>query len=133
MTLVPQNLLYSKEHEWLRVDDSQKALCTIGITDYAQAKLGDIVVVELPKVGSRVEFMKPAANIESFKAVSEVYSPITGEVVEVNQKVVQDPGVVNRDPYGEGWLFKVRATKLEEETRLLLDANAYQKLIGEMS
>lgn len=126
MSTVPEGLLYSKEHEWVRVEGE---VCTVGITDYAQSKLGDVVVVDLPKVGSKVEFMKPACSIESFKAVTDVYSPLTGVVVEVNTKIAEDPGLVNRDPYGAGWLFKIRPERLSEETRLLLKPEEYRKMI----
>lgn len=126
MSAVPEGMLYSKEHEWVRVEGE---VCTVGITDYAQSKLGDVVVVDLPKVGAKLEFMKPACSIESFKAVSDVYSPLSGVVVEVNQKLAEDPGLVNRDPYGKGWLFKLKPERLKEEAKLLLKPEEYRRLI----
>lgn len=126
MTKILEGLLYTKEHEWVRVEGE---VCTVGITDYAQSKLGDVVVVDLPKIGAKLEFMKPACTIESYKAVSDVYSPLTGVVVDANQKLAQDPGLVNRDPYGEGWLFKIKPEKLSEEARLLLKPEEYRRLV----
>jgi len=126
MTIVLEGLLYSKEHEWVKVE---RDVCTVGITDYAQSKLGDVVVIDLPKVGAKLEFMKPACTIESFKAVSDVYSPLSGVVVEVNTQLASDPGVLNRDPYGKGWLFKLKPDKLEEEVKLLLKPEDYRRLI----
>lgn len=127
MSKIPDTLFYSKEHEWLRVEE--KGLCTVGITDYAQSKLGDVVTVDLPKPGSRVEFMKSAANIESFKAVSEVYSPVSGEVVEVNSGLSEDPGAVNRDPYGAGWLFRVKPSSLDKELAQLMKPEEYRRFV----
>ncbi|PSO06188.1 glycine cleavage system protein H [Candidatus Marsarchaeota G2 archaeon BE_D] len=130
MSAIPEGILYSKEHEWVRVE---QGICTVGITDYAQSKLGDVVVVDLPKVGARLEYMKPACSIESFKAVSDVYSPLSGTVVEVNPEVSKDPGVVNRDPYGKGWLFKLKPERFEEEVKLLLKPEEYRRLIEGLS
>lgn len=121
----PENLLYSKEHEWVLIDGEA---ATVGITDYAQNSLGDIVYVELPKVGSRLEQFGNAGVVESVKAVSDLFTPISGEVVEVNESLSDDPAAVNRDPYGAGWLFKVR-TGDPTETSNLLDAAAYEKLV----
>jgi glycine cleavage system H protein len=133
MTVVPKDLLYTKEHEWVKVDQgADETVCVVGITDYAQAKLGDIVVVDLPKTGSQVEYMKAAASIESFKAVSDVYAPLSGAVVEVNAELSADPGLVNREPYGKGWLFKIKPSKFEEEKRLLVGPEDYEKFVGEM-
>jgi glycine cleavage system H protein len=119
----PENLLYSKEHEWVMLDGNT---ATIGVTDYAQSSLGDIVYVELPKVGLKVEQFGSAGVIESVKAVSDLYSPISGEVVEVNAGLDADPAAVNKSPYGEGWLFKVRVTDASE-TANLLSAADYEK------
>lgn len=102
----------------------------MGITDYAQSKLGDIVVIDLPKPGDRVEQMKSAAVIESFKAVSEIYSPVTGTVVEVNSSLKEDPGLVNRDPYGAGWIFKAKPDSIDRDRGQLLDAPDYQNFVG---
>ena len=120
----PEHLLYSKEHEWVEVDGDT---ATIGITDYAQNSLGDIVYVELPKVGGTVEQFGNAGVIESVKAVSDLYSPISGEVLEVNSALEADPAAVNRAPYDEGWLFKVRLADAGE-TANLLGAADYEKL-----
>ncbi|HKU81646.1 MAG TPA: glycine cleavage system protein GcvH [Candidatus Tumulicola sp.] len=120
----PEDLLYSKEHEWVKIDGDT---ATVGITDYAQNSLGDIVYVELPKIGSRVEQFGNAGVVESVKAVSDLFTPISGEVVEVNGALADDPAAVNRDPYGAGWLFKLR-TSDAGETSKLLDAGAYEKL-----
>jgi glycine cleavage system H protein len=119
----PENLLYSKEHEWVLLDGDT---ATIGVTDYAQSSLGDIVYVELPKVGLKVGQFGSAGVIESVKAVSDLYSPISGEVVEVNAGLDADPAAVNKSPYGEGWLFKVRVTDASE-TANLLSAADYEK------
>lgn len=112
----PENLLYSKEHEWLKIDGD---VATIGVTDYAQDSLGDIVYVELPKIGSSVAQFGNAGVIESVKAVSDLYSPISGEVVEVNAALESDPAAVNKAPYDDGWLFKVRLSDAGETANLL--------------
>jgi glycine cleavage system H protein len=101
----PEDLLYTKEHEWIRIAEGAG---TIGITDYAQEELGDVVFVEFPQVGSKVEAGKPLGTIESVKAVSEVFSPVSGEVLEVNSALDTAPETVNKDPYGKGWLVRVR-------------------------
>ena len=117
---------YTKEHEWVRVDGDE---AVTGITDYAQEQLGDIVYVELPEIGRRVERGKEAAVVESVKAASDVFAPLSGEVTAVNAALADDPGRVNRDPLGEGWFFKFRiasAAELDE----LLDEAAYQALVA---
>ena len=118
----PDHLLYSKEHEWVRIDGD---VATIGITEYAQHSLGDIVYVELPKVGANVEQFGNAGVIESVKAVSDLYAPISGEVVETNAALDADPAAVNKAPYGDGWLFKVRVSDVGETANLLAPA-AYE-------
>jgi len=125
--LIPEDLKYSKEHEWVKVDGDK---VVVGITDYAQSELGDIVFIELPSVGSKIEFMKPFGTIEAVKAVSDLFSPVTGEVCEINSSLEEDAGIVNSDPYGDGWIIKV---KLEDETELdkLMDAAGYKELIGQ--
>ena len=124
--LVPEDLKYAETHEWVRVD---KTIGTIGITDHAQAELTDIVFVELPKVGAKVTAKEQAAVVESVKAASDIYSPVSGEVTEVNSKLESEPALVNTAPYSEGWLFKVQ---LEEGADLseLKDATAYRTQIG---
>ena len=120
----PANLLYSKEHEWVKIDGD---VATIGITDYAQNSLGDIVFVELPKVGAKIEQFGNVGVIESVKAVSDLFTPIGGEIVEVNGVLDNDPAAVNKDPYGEGWLMKVRVSNASE-TGNLLSAADYEKI-----
>lgn len=120
----PEDLLYSKEHEWVKVDGD---VATIGVTDYAQSSLGDIVYVELPKVGSAIRQFSNVGVIESVKAVSDLFTPMSGEVVEVNAGLEGDPAAVNRDPYGSGWLMKVRLTD-PGETQNLLGAADYDAI-----
>ncbi|MBV8149849.1 MAG: glycine cleavage system protein GcvH [Candidatus Eremiobacteraeota bacterium] len=124
---VPEQLLYSKEHEWVRMDGDT---AIVGITDYAQNSLGDIVYVELPKVGTRVEQFGNVGIIESVKAVSDLFTPISGEIVEVNAKLDTDPAVVNKDPYGEGWLLRLRPGN-SGDTRNLLSAAEYEKIAAD--
>jgi glycine cleavage system H protein len=125
--LIPDDLKYSKEHEWVKVNGDT---ATVGITDYAQGELGDIVFIELPGVGSKVEYMKPFGTIEAVKAVSDLFSPITGEVVEANKSLEDDAGIVNSDPYGDGWIIKVKI-KDKSELDKLLDSGGYAGLIGQ--
>jgi glycine cleavage system H protein len=101
----PANLLYTKEHEWVKIDGD---IATVGITDYAQNSLGDIVYVELPRVGASVVEHASVGVVESVKAVSELFNPVTGEVLEVNPLLESDPSAVNRDAFGEGWMYKVK-------------------------
>ena len=105
MAEIPQDLLYTRNHEWARIEGDT---ATVGITDHAQEELGDVVFVELPQVGSSVEAGEPFGTIESVKAVSDLYSPVSGEVVDVNNTLEESPEKVNEDPYGEGWLIRVR-------------------------
>lgn len=120
----PTNLNYTKEHEWVAIDGD---VATIGITAYAAEKLGDVVFVDLPKVGESTTYMKICGEIESTKSVGELYAPLDGEVVEVNSTVIDAPETVNTDPFGAGWLIKVRFTSLPE----LLTAQQYDALTGE--
>lgn len=119
-----EDLLYSKEHEWLKIEGES---ATVGITDYAQNSLGDIVYVELPNVGRAIAQFSDVGVIESVKAVSDLFTPIGGEVIEINTALDADPAAVNRDPYGVGWLFKVKLTNPSEASNLL-DAAAYEKI-----
>jgi glycine cleavage system H protein len=121
----PADLHYTKEHEWLKVDGD---VATIGITAYAADKLGDVVFVDLPKVGARTTYMKICGEIESTKSVGELYSPVDGEVVEINSAVVGSPELVNQDAFGGGWLIKVRFDALPAD---LLSAADYDALTGE--
>jgi len=123
---VPEHLQYSETHEWLRLDGET---ATVGITDHAQAELTDIVYVELPKVGTNLAAGQTAAVVESVKAASDIYSPIGGAVVEVNTALEGDPGLVNRDPYGEGWLYRLRI-EAGEQIETLKEAAQYRELIS---
>ena len=123
----PDGLLYSKEHEWVRIDGDS---ATIGVTEYAQNALGDIVYVELPKVGSTIEQFGNVGVIESVKAVSDLFTPMSGEVTEVNGALENDPAAVNREPYGAGWLLKVRLSN-PDETKSLLSPHEYEKIAAE--
>lgn len=120
----PEDLLFSKEHEWVKMEGDT---ATIGITDYAQSSLGDIVYVELPKVGATIEQFGNVGVVESVKAVSDLFTPISGEVVEINAALDADPAAVNREPYGAGWLMKVRVSN-PDETKSLLNAADYEKI-----
>jgi len=123
---VPDELKYAKSHEWVRVSDH---IATVGITDYAQQELTDVVFVELPVVGRKLKAGEGCAVVESVKTASDIYTPVSGEVLEANQAVVDNPELVNTDPYGAGWFYKI---KLAQETELgsLLGAADYRKLIG---
>ncbi len=123
--MYPQELLYTKEHEWIRVDEG---IGTIGITDYAQKELGDIVYVELSKPGDHVDANESFGTVESVKAVSEIYSPVSGEVVAVNTKLQNHPEMVNTDPHGEAWLVQVRLSD-REEIEKLMSAEEYEAYI----
>ena len=123
--VIPPYLRYTKEHEWLRLQDG---IATVGITDYAQDQLGDIVFVELPPPGKQLTQLAVFGEIESVKAVSELYSPVSGEVVESNAALAGKPELVNDSPYGEGWIIKVRLTA-ESEIDELLTADQYSELI----
>jgi glycine cleavage system H protein len=125
----PEDLLYHPEHDWARIDAEDPALATLGITWYAQDSLGEVVFFEPPSVGSSVSKDKPYAEVESVKAVSDVVAPLSGEVVEVNDALSEDPQTINEDPYGEGWLVKVRLSDPSERDALL-DASAYTATLG---
>jgi len=124
MSNVPANLKYTDQHEWLKLDGD---IATVGITDYAQGALGDLVFVELPAKGRQVKTGESFVVVESVKAASEVYAPISGEVVEVNEALTKSPELINSAPYDGGWICKIRATDKGELAKLL-DAGAYQKL-----
>jgi len=125
---VPENMRYTSEHEYLRPAD-EAGVVVVGITDYAQGELGDIVFVNLPKPGDKLGAHDSFGTIEAVKAVSELYSPVAGEVVEVNAALDADPAVVNRDPYGEGWMIKLRVDS-QADVDALMDPAAYRKHIG---
>jgi glycine cleavage system H protein len=126
MVTVPADLRYTKEHEWARREGDQ---ARVGITAYAQEQLGDVVFVELPKVGARVSAMKTFGVVESVKAVSDLYAPLTGEVTAVNESLAKRPEAVNGDPYGEGWMIVIALANPAEYDGLL-DATAYEKIIA---
>ena len=123
----PAGLLYSKEHEWVKLDGDT---ATVGITDYAQHSLGDIVYVELPRVGATLEQFGNIGVVESVKAVSDIYTPIGGEVLEVNSALEGDPALLNRAPFGEGWLFKLKVSD-QTEAENLLSPESYDELTVE--
>ncbi|MEP0821973.1 MAG: glycine cleavage system protein GcvH [Ignavibacterium sp.] len=123
---LPENLHYTKEHEWIRIEGETGV---VGITDYAQGELGDIVFVELPAKGTKLIQGKPFGTIEAVKAVSELFAPLSGEVLEVNKAVQETPEIVNKEPYGSGWMIKVRIGN-QDEVKGLLTAEAYAKLIA---
>lgn len=123
---VPSHLWYALSHEWLDVKDS---IGTVGITDHAQSELSDVVFVQLPEIGKKVAAKETIAVVESVKAASDIYSPVGGEVVEVNKSLEGDPALVNSDPYGKGWIFKLKLSS-PEETASLLKSEVYQQNIG---
>ena len=125
--MYPTELRYSKEHEWAKVEGNR---VRVGITQFAADRLSDVVYVELPKVGSQVAFMQPFGVVESVKAVSDLYAPVSGKVSEINEALAQKPEVINTDPYGQAWMIVVEPTDLGELGRLL-DAGAYAALVGE--
>ena len=128
MANVPADLLYTKEHEYLR--RNADGTVTVGITDYAQGELGDVVYVDLPKLGTKFTRMDVFGTIEAVKAVSELFSPVSGEVVEINEALEKDPALINKDPYGEGWMIKLRL-KSPKELNELLSSTDYAGHIGE--
>lgn len=130
MANTPQDLLYNTSHEWIRIDGDQ---VIIGISDYAQISLGDVVFIELPDVGRTLSKGEPFGVVESVKAASDVYAPIGGEVIEINEALLDTPETVNEDPYGEGWMIKLRASDLEAERGGLLDAAAYEAHVEDES
>jgi glycine cleavage system H protein len=125
----PEDLLYHPEHDWARIDADDPQLATLGITWYAQDSLGEVVFFDLPPVGTSVSKDKPYAEVESVKAVSDVIAPLSGEIVEVNDALTDSPQAINEDPYGAGWLVKVRLSDASERDALL-DASAYAATLG---
>lgn len=123
----PAGLLFSKDHEWVKLDGD---VATIGISDYAQSSLGDIVYVELPRLGATLTQFASIGVVESVKAVSDIYTPLGGEVLEINPAIEADPSLVNREPFGEGWFYKLKLGDDAEKTNLL-SPDAYDKLIAE--
>jgi glycine cleavage system H protein len=125
--MVPKELKYTEEHEWARVEDD---IVTVGLTDYAQKELGDIVFVELPNEGETLVQSEPFGTVEAVKAVSEIFAPVSGEVVKVNDALDDTPQLINQDPYEEGWMVKVRLSD-PNELEHLMDADQYKELIGD--
>lgn len=123
---IPEEFKYTEEHEWILIEGD---IATVGITDFAQDALGDVVFVELPEVGTAVEIGKPFGVVESVKAVSDVYAPLSGEVVEVNEELPDAPEVINTSPYEDGWMIKIRVA-MPEQVDSLLDADAYQEFLA---
>ena len=126
---IKENLYYSKDHEWVKVKEDK---AVIGISDYAQKELRDIVYVDLPEKGKKVKQFETICSVESVKAVSEVYSPVSGEVIEVNEELEDSPEILNEDPYEKGWLAILKPTNLEEEIKNLMDAKRYAEYIKTM-
>jgi glycine cleavage system H protein len=122
----PENLRYTKEHEWIRIDGER---ATVGITDYAQKQLGDVVFLELPEAGRTLAAGDNFGTVESVKAVSELFCPVSGEVLESNAALAKAPEAVNSDPYGQGWMIVIRLTR-PEEAEGLMDAAAYDALVA---
>ena len=127
MSEVPEELRYTKEHEWIRVEGDS---VVIGVTDYAQNALTDVVWVELPEMGAVVGSMDSFASVESVKSVSEIYAPISGEVLEINESLEDSPELINEDPYGDGWICKMSISD-NSELASLLDGTTYRGLIEE--
>ena len=123
----PDELKYTEEHEWIAIEAD---IATIGISDFAQSQLGDVVFVELPEVGDELEAGKPFGVVESVKAVSDVYSPLSGEVMEINEDLPDAPELLNTSPYEDGWMIKIRLSN-PQELDDLLDAAAYQELVAD--
>ena len=129
MSSIPKDLRYTRDHEWVR-ESTDPQIVEVGITDYAQGELGDVVYVELPKTGASFGRMDAFGTIEAVKAVSELFAPLAGTVTDVNTALESDPALVNRDPYGDGWMIRLRITRAAEFDQLL-DAERYKKLVGE--
>ena len=121
---VPQDLFYAKTHEWVSLDDG---IATVGITDFAQSQLSDLTFVELPEVGTTFEGGDEAAVVESVKAAADVYAPVSGEVIEINMELEDNPELINKDAFGKGWLFKLKVTD-ESEVDDMFDADSYEEL-----
>lgn len=126
---VRDGLWYTEEHEWARIEDN---IAVVGITDYAQKELRNVVFVELPKVGEKLTFQKDLGYVESTKAVNAVLSPVSGEVIEVNSKLEESPELVNKDPYGEGWMVKVKMSN-KDELNQLFNAREYSELMDNLA
>ncbi|MBU2511470.1 glycine cleavage system protein GcvH [bacterium] len=126
---VRDNLKYTEDHEWISINND---IVTLGITDYAQDSLSDIVYVELPEVGTIVESGETVGSIESVKAVAELYSPVSGEVVDVNKDLADQPDLINTDPYDDGWMIKIQVDLVELSSAILMDKEEYEEYIGKL-
>ena len=124
--ILPNHLLYTKEHEWIEFKND---LAIVGITDYAQSQLGDVIFVEFPEIGANLDIGSSFGEIEAVKTVSDLFAPISGNVISINDEIEDTPDLVNTDPYGEGWLIKISPTKNEQKEKLM-DADEYKKLIS---
>lgn len=126
--MYPRDYLYTEDHEWIRVEGD---LCVLGLTDFAQNELGEVVYVEVPEVGSTFEVGDEIGTIESVKAVAEIYTPVSGEIVEINEALEDQPDLVNKDPHGAGWIAKLRCSAEESESELseLMDAARYEEYV----
>ena len=123
---VPNHLLYTKDHEWIEFKDEY---AIVGITDYAQSQLGDVIFVEFPEIGENLDIGSSFGEIEAVKTVSDLFAPISGNVISINDEIENTPDLVNTDPYGEGWLIKMSPTKNEQKEELM-DADEYKKFIS---
>ena len=128
MSEIPKELMYARSHEWVSNDGD--GTVTVGITEHAQSSLGDLVFVELPEAGTQVGAGDAVAVVESVKAASDIYAPVNGEIAEINEQLEESPELVNEDPYGEGWLFKMQVDN-EDALDALLDADAYEGVVEE--
>lgn len=128
MSALPENLKYSTSHEWVRLEDD--GTVTVGITDHAQELLGDLVFIELPELGQSVNIEEECAVVESVKAASDVYSPVAGEIIAINEALVDEPELVNTSPYGDGWLFKIKLADSDAGLSALLNAAAYSETLS---
>jgi glycine cleavage system H protein len=122
---IPQNLLYTKDHEWVRIEGDA---AIVGVTDFAQGELGDVVFVQLPEIGTKVQTGQSLGTIEAVKAVADIYSPVSGEVIAVNAALADKPEAMNQDPYGAGWVAKIKTANLAAERNALLTPAAYADL-----
>lgn len=122
---IAEHLLYTKEHEWINIEGDE---ATIGISDYAQEALGDITFIELPNVGDEVEQSGEFVSVESVKAASDIFSPMSGEIIVINEDLNEDPGIINKSPYEKGWIARIRLSDLEEQSNLMT-ADEYEKFL----
>lgn len=122
---IPGNLRYTKDHEWIRLENDE---AYVGITDYAQGELGDIVFIEIETLGEHLEQEEVFGTVEAVKTVSDLFMPVSGDIIKINDKLEEKPDLVNKDPYGEGWLIKVKVDDIEQVNNLL-DAESYKKMI----